>query len=232
MAMALFSCRAPTNLTPRPSSVTAKTAVSSLMSPNTVRTPRAWMSSASTWNTGTIRLSSIGLPRVLAAAAGLAVGEVERQEVLSECAVRRRLVSGRVVGADAAWDRLDDDIVVRSEEERAGVARAVVAIDDAVRRRPESIVRVARQHRAGIDDERARHRRRPDPVALGGAHFEARELRLRQERDEVVVGMRREAELVVLGRRMRRVVDQPNRAVRLGEGLGEIVGRQVERQRE
>jgi len=143
-----------------------------------------------------------------------------------------RLVSGRVVGADAAWDRLDDDIVVRSEEERAGVPRAVVAIDDAVRRRPESIVRVARQHRAGIDDERARHRRRPDPVALGGAHFEARELRLRQERDEVVVGMRREAELVVLGRRMRRVVDQPNRAVRLGEGLGEIVGRQVERQRE
>ena len=143
-----------------------------------------------------------------------------------------RLVSGRVVGADAAWDGLNDDIVVRSEEERAGVPRAVVAIDDAVRRRPESIVRVARKHRAGIDDERARHRRRPDPVALGGAHFEARELRLRQERDEVVVGMRREAELVVLGRRMRRVVDQPNRAVRLGEGLGEIVGRQVERQRE
>src|SRR5262244_2622811 len=57
MAMALFSCRAPTNLTPRPSSVTAKTAVSSLISPNTTRTPRAWMSSASAWNTGTMRLS-------------------------------------------------------------------------------------------------------------------------------------------------------------------------------
>src|ERR1051325_7991227 len=59
MAIALFSCRAPTNLTPRPSSVTAKTAVSSLMSPNTVRTPRAWMSSARIWNTGAIRLSFI-----------------------------------------------------------------------------------------------------------------------------------------------------------------------------
>src|SRR5215510_1488092 len=59
MAMTLFSCRAPTNLTPRPSSVTAKTAVSSLMSPNTVRTPRAWMSSARIWNTGAIRLSFI-----------------------------------------------------------------------------------------------------------------------------------------------------------------------------
>ena len=70
------------------------------------------------------RLSSlaVALPRVLAAAAGLAVGEVERQQVLSEGAVGGRLVSGRVVGADAAWDRLDDDIVVRSEEERAGVA--------------------------------------------------------------------------------------------------------------
>src|SRR5262245_20290481 len=62
MAMALFSCRAPTNLTPRPSSVTAKTAVSSLMSPNTVRIPRAWMSSARIWNTGTIRLSFISSP--------------------------------------------------------------------------------------------------------------------------------------------------------------------------
>src|SRR5262249_1202724 len=177
MAMALFSCRAPTNLTPRPSSVTAKTAVSSLMSPNTVRTPRAWMSSASAWNTGTIRLSSIGLPRVLAAAAGLAVGEVERQQVLGEGALGRRLRTGGIVGADAAGDRLDDDIVVRPQEERAGVARAVVAIDDAVRRRPEAIVRVARQHRAGIDDERTRHRRRPDPVALGGAHVETRKLR-------------------------------------------------------
>src|SRR5215472_16841238 len=62
MAMALFSCRAPTNLTPRPSRVIAKTAVSSLMSPNTARIPRAWMSSARIWNTGTIRLSFIGSP--------------------------------------------------------------------------------------------------------------------------------------------------------------------------
>src|SRR5215471_1835741 len=62
MAMALFSCRAPTNLTPRPSSVTAKTAVSSLMSPNTVRIPRAWMSSARIWNTGAIRLSFMSCP--------------------------------------------------------------------------------------------------------------------------------------------------------------------------
>src|SRR5437773_2136020 len=153
MAMALFSCRAPTNLTPRPSSVTAKTAVSSLMSPNTVRTPRACRSSARVWNTGTIRLSSIAV------------------------------LAFRVSG-----------LTPRTR--------------------------------------RCRHRGRPDPAALGGAAFEAGELRLRQERDEVVVGMRREAELVVLGRRMRRVVDQPNRAVRLGEGLGEIVGRQVERQRE
>src|SRR5262249_20979591 len=62
MAMALFSCRAPTNLTPRPSSVTAKTAVSSLMSPNTVRIPRAWMSSARIWNTGATRLLFIWSP--------------------------------------------------------------------------------------------------------------------------------------------------------------------------
>src|ERR1041384_6161339 len=59
--MALFSCRAPTNLMPRPSSVTAKTAVSSLMSPNTTRTPSAWTSSARAWNTGTIRLSCIAV---------------------------------------------------------------------------------------------------------------------------------------------------------------------------
>src|ERR1051326_799853 len=174
----------------------------------------------------------IVFPRVLAAAAALAVGEVERQQALGEGAVGDRFVLRRVVGADAARDRCDDDIVVRSDKERAGVARAVVAIDDAVRRRAEAVVRIAREHRAGIDDERARHRRRPDPVALGGAHFEARELRLRQERDEVVVGVRREAELVVLGRRVRRGVDQPDRAVRLGEGLGEKIGREIARQRE
>src|SRR5262245_64621320 len=119
---------------------------------------------------------TVVLLRVLAAAAGLAVGEVERQQALGKGAVGRRLVFRRIVGADAAWDRLDDHIVVRPEEERAGVARAIVAIDDAVRRRPEAIVRVARQHRAGIDYERARHCRRPDPVALGGTHFEARKL--------------------------------------------------------
>src|SRR5262249_23378855 len=61
MAIALFSCRAPTNLTPKPSSVTAKTAVSSLMSPNTARTPAAWMSSARAWKTGTIRLSCMAV---------------------------------------------------------------------------------------------------------------------------------------------------------------------------
>ena len=103
------------------------------------------------------------------------MGEVEGQQVLGEGAVGGRLVFGRVVGADAAWDRLDNDIVVRPEEERAGVARVVVAIDDAVRRRSEAVVRVARQHRASVDDEGARHRWRSDPVALGGAHFEARE---------------------------------------------------------
>jgi hypothetical protein len=81
---------------------------------------------------------------VLAAAAALAVGEVKGQQVLGKDAVGGRLVLGRVVGADAAWDRFDDDIVVRPEEERAGVARAVVAIDDAVRRRSEPVVRVAR----------------------------------------------------------------------------------------
>src|SRR5262249_58612074 len=61
MAIALFSCRAPTNLTPKPSSVTAKTAVSSLMSPNTTRTPSACTSSARAWNTGTIRLSCMAV---------------------------------------------------------------------------------------------------------------------------------------------------------------------------
>src|SRR5215831_9811201 len=76
MAMALFSCRAPTNLTPRPSSVTAKTAVSSLMSPNTVRIPRAWMSSARTWNTGAIRLSFISITSGVDADDGVPVGRV------------------------------------------------------------------------------------------------------------------------------------------------------------
>src|SRR5215510_6047774 len=115
-----------------------------------------------------VRGCRVALPRVLAAAASLAMGAVEGQQGLGEGAVGGRLVSGRVVGADAAGDRLDDDIVVRAEEERAGVARAIVAIDDTVRRGPEAIIRVAREHRAGIDDERARHRRRPDPLALGG----------------------------------------------------------------
>src|SRR5262249_12912464 len=104
----------------------------------------------------------VALSRVLAAAASLAVGAGERRAALGKGAVGGRLVFRRIVGAGAARDRPDDHIVVRPEEERAGVARAIIAIDHAVRRRPEPIVRVARQHRAGIDDERARHRRRPD----------------------------------------------------------------------
>src|SRR5262245_53200326 len=72
------------------------------------------------------------LPRVLAAATSLAMGEVEGQQGLREGAVGGRFVSGWVVGADAGGDRLDDDIVVRPEEERAGVTRAIVAIDDPV----------------------------------------------------------------------------------------------------
>ena len=68
------------------------------------------------------------LPPVLAAPAGLAVGKVKRQQALGKGAVGGRLVFRRVVGADAAWDRFDDHIVVRPEEERAGVARVIVAI--------------------------------------------------------------------------------------------------------
>src|SRR5262249_35218313 len=70
--------------------------------------------------------SLTALPRVLAAAAGLAMGEVEGQQVLGEGAVGGRLVSGRVVGTDAAWDRFDDHIVVRPEEEWAGVIAPVL----------------------------------------------------------------------------------------------------------
>src|SRR4030095_11628062 len=94
MAMALFSCRAPTNLTPSPSSVTTKTAVSSLMSPNTVRTPRAWMSSARIWNTGAIRLSFISPSPLLL-----------RRELVPDAAQRERVAGDPEAGHDALAHR-------------------------------------------------------------------------------------------------------------------------------
>ena len=122
--------------------------------------------------------------------------------------------------------------MIGPEKERNGIARGVIAVDDAMRRRPEAVVRVARQHRPGVDDEGAGHRGRAQPLPLGRAHLETRQRRLREERQEIVVRMRREAKLVVLRARMRRVMDQPDRAIRLGEGGGEIVRRQVQRHRD
>ena len=125
----------------------------------------------------------------------------------------------RVVRADTGRDGLHDDVVVWAEEKRDRVARGASAVEDTVRRRAETVVRVARQHCPGIDDEGPGHRRWPNPFALGSAHFETRQRRLCQEGQEIVIGMRREAELVLLRLRMRRVMNEPDRAVRLGERL-------------
>ena len=43
--------------------------------------------------------------------------------------------------------------------------RRIIAVDDAVLGRPDAVARIARQHRPQVDDERPRHRRRPDPFA-------------------------------------------------------------------
>src|SRR5262245_14053491 len=140
--MALFSCRAPTNLTPRPSSVTAKTAVSSLMSPKMVRTPRAWRSSARIWNTGAIRLSFMSSGSGTSAQAVEAEGAAgqhlvprlggQRPEPLAQHLRRAReeAVLVRIVGGpqdlvrpdvagqhrDAALDRLERDPAIALEQ--------------------------------------------------------------------------------------------------------------------
>jgi hypothetical protein len=57
----------------------------------------------------------------------------------------------------------------------------------------------------------------PRSSVQGRAHLEARQRRLREARQEIVVGVRCEAELVVPRARMRRIVNEPDRAIRLGE---------------
>src|SRR5205807_9321184 len=83
------------------------------------------------------------------AVAGAAVGEVQGEQALGESAVGGRLVARWVVEADAGWDAVHNRVVVRPEEKRDCVARGVVAVDDAVRRRTEAVVRVACQHCPG-----------------------------------------------------------------------------------
>src|SRR5580658_3732547 len=97
----------------------------------------------------------------------------------------------RIVRTDAGRHTVDDGIVIWPEKERDRVARGAVAVDDAVRRRPEAVVRVARQHRPGVDDKGPGHCWRADPLTLGGAHLETRQCRLRKKRQEIVVGVRR-----------------------------------------
>src|SRR5580700_9879159 len=118
--------------------------------------------------------------RVFAATLGAAVSEVQTQQALGEGAIGRGLVMRRIVRTDAGRDAVDDRIVIWPEKERDRVARGAVAVDDAVGCGPEAVVRVARQHRPGVDDKGPGHCWRTDPLALGRAHLETRQCRLRK----------------------------------------------------
>src|SRR5204862_4123147 len=143
------------------------------------------------------RLSADG-SRIISVTAGAAMGKVQGEQALGKGAIGGRLVARRVVGADTGRDAIDDRIVVWPEKKRDRVARGTIAVDHTVRRRAEAIVRIARQHRPGVDDKCPRHRRRAYPLALGRAHLKAGQRRLREEGNEIVVGVRRETGVLVL----------------------------------
>src|SRR3979411_2136671 len=89
-----------------------------------------------------------------------------------------------------------------------------------------------RQHLPGIDQESSRETRWPDPFAGSGTNLQSRIFGARQEGDEAAVSVRREAEQVGFILKLRRVLDQPHRAIHAGKVVLQIILRQIERQRE
>ena len=100
-----------------------------------------------------------------------------------------------------------------------------------MRGRQVHAVRPALQHVAAVDEIGAGHLRRLDPVVAGRADLQPRHVVGRQEREHRAVGVRSEAPLVVVVVH-RRVVRHAQRHAGLVEVRVEVVGGQVERQRQ
>src|SRR6266851_4409800 len=92
------------------------------------------------------------------------------------------------------------------------------SIDHAMRRRAEPIIGPARQKIADIDDEGSRNWRRLDPAAGGAlAHLEPAIVVLPEQGNAAIIGMRRDAELQLVGLRILRwVVENLGALQRLG----------------
>ena len=96
-----------------------------------------------------------------------------------------------------------------------------------VRRRDEPAVGPFLHEVAAVDDHGAFHVAGGDPVAVPGLHLQSRNFGDRQERNESVVRMGRNSELVLL-RLDRRIPDIAGQPVGIGEHPVEIVRRQAQ----
>src|SRR5271166_5324653 len=166
--------------------------------------------------------------RLGSAAVFLHVAEAAQQIV----ARTDRLVSRRIVGGLAGRQAGDRRAIVEIEKSGDRVTLLSGPVDDTVEVRAVDVVGPALEQVADIDDERPGDERRADPFAVALPELEAADRILRKERDHAVVGMRRDAECLVVGhRRLRWVMEQSHLHHRLGAERQEIVARHVEADR-
>ena len=120
--------------------------------------------------------------------------------------VGERLVFRRIFGTGAGRQTLHQMLRPAVEEERDGETFRAGPVEHAVRRRQKAIVCPAPQHIAAVDEEGAWNGRRVDPPSAGQSYGKSRDLVGRQQSHEARIGVRRQTELVVGHRILRRIM--------------------------
>src|SRR5262245_51328759 len=147
-----------------------------------------------------------------------------------EVAVDRRRVALRVVRTHATRQTLDHGRRIWAEEECDRVAIPARVVQHAVRRREVAVVGPALHYVTEVDEKRPLDHGRREPLTARQPNGQTRHVLPREYRDERVVGMRPLAELLVVFRVLRRIVEKAQLDVRLVlEERREVAGRHVER---
>ena len=151
-------------------------------------------------------------------------------EFENKVSVSGRRVAGRVLGAGASGNALDDRDRVGTVEISDRIAVGAGFVDDAVRRRQEAVVRPAPHNVAEIDQRGPGDDRRGEPFARPQAERKPRHLGSCERGHKAVVGMRRLTERIVFKGILRRIVQKTQIGVGfVGEIRREVIGGQTER---
>ena len=115
--------------------------------------------------------------------------------------------SSRLLVLRAEGTGVDQGLEVRVVGEHEREALPAARVDDAVHGGMVSAVRPAFEQIADVDDERAGHRWHRRPFAVAPLNLQSSDLVLAKHREHAEVGVRRHAELILLGAlRLRRIV--------------------------